>query len=359
MRILWAYGNNLAVSGDASLMGAIGDTFLIYPPAGISKFDNKINFGDDSPRYLFAGYRYMPVVGGALRTVTEGTYLCWNREYDPVIGRLTTPDPAKSPVWNLYDYVGQRPVGRRDGFGLKMGDEVTLKTVLFELGDCGHFDWRTTWVLSNKAEAPTEAGQELHIIQEIKIHEEFIACRQGAVPKVRDEHYLEAWIFLAGETVSTQYTATKGQIDAFIRKNPGRIRPGIAVEPFDDLWVEPERKGTKGHSFTLATAYLIKNLPLPANFKPSKTEPWGDLPGAHTNAITPIGDLVKNAGNAIASAGNISRSADVSWDCCAATSKSKVDISGVPTDGNGIPTETSGCPWPRVPDPPIPDDWFR
>lgn len=48
-----------------------------------------------------------------------GDYNCWNRIYNPHTGRWTTPDPAASPWWNLWDYVGNKPASRADPTGLK------------------------------------------------------------------------------------------------------------------------------------------------------------------------------------------------------------------------------------------------
>lgn len=47
-----------------------------------------------------------------------GNYYCWNRTYDPSIGSWTTPDPAASPFWNLYDYCNDSPTQRGDTTGL-------------------------------------------------------------------------------------------------------------------------------------------------------------------------------------------------------------------------------------------------
>jgi RHS repeat-associated protein len=51
----------------------------------------------------------------------RGDYYCWNRIYDPSVGRWTSTDPAQSPVSNLWDYVGANPLAATDPSGLLLG----------------------------------------------------------------------------------------------------------------------------------------------------------------------------------------------------------------------------------------------
>ena len=48
----------------------------------------------------------------------SGWYYCWNRMYDPQLGRFTSPDPAASPWSNLTDYTYSSPAIRTDPSGL-------------------------------------------------------------------------------------------------------------------------------------------------------------------------------------------------------------------------------------------------
>jgi hypothetical protein len=48
----------------------------------------------------------------------KGDYYCWNRIYDPNVGRWTSPDPANRPWGNLQDYVGSRVPSHLDATGL-------------------------------------------------------------------------------------------------------------------------------------------------------------------------------------------------------------------------------------------------
>src|SRR5690606_6855633 len=73
-------------------------------------------------------YHYQPPVAGTeIESTTYGRqtadnlvggYYCWNRRYDPTIGRWTTPDPAVRPWWNLSEVVAQSPTQASDPTGL-------------------------------------------------------------------------------------------------------------------------------------------------------------------------------------------------------------------------------------------------
>ncbi len=52
---------------------------------------------------------------------TSGWYYCWNRMYDPLIGRWTSPDPAATPWETLNSYVSDSPVNSSDPSGLEEG----------------------------------------------------------------------------------------------------------------------------------------------------------------------------------------------------------------------------------------------
>jgi len=47
-----------------------------------------------------------------------GQYYCWNRTYDTLTGRWTTPDPAATPWANLSDYFGPTSSNDPSGLGL-------------------------------------------------------------------------------------------------------------------------------------------------------------------------------------------------------------------------------------------------
>ena len=53
-----------------------------------------------------------------------GQYSCWNRVYDVLTARWTTPDPAASPWTNLNGYVGN-PIQQRDPTGLEPAESPT------------------------------------------------------------------------------------------------------------------------------------------------------------------------------------------------------------------------------------------
>ncbi|MDH5644145.1 MAG: hypothetical protein OEY63_08085, partial [Gemmatimonadota bacterium] len=96
----------LTVQGDASTLAASGDTYRVHAPPGVLTGTGTL---DPDPiiqgtRYLWAQYKYVPpqvghdsagtTYGAQSGTNLAGSYYCWNRTYDPMTGRWTTPDPA-------------------------------------------------------------------------------------------------------------------------------------------------------------------------------------------------------------------------------------------------------------------------
>jgi len=127
-----AANDEIVVRGRADDLASNGDRFFIQvPPQFVNDPDD--GSGADAyttperggSRYLYAGYRYeMRRPGGTLGSPqpNAGWYYCWNRMYDPLIGRFTSPDPAASPWSNLWDYVSMNPVQRTDPAGLQQAD---------------------------------------------------------------------------------------------------------------------------------------------------------------------------------------------------------------------------------------------
>ncbi|MCC6574393.1 MAG: hypothetical protein IT462_11440 [Planctomycetes bacterium] len=128
----------LTVTGKYGTTSGVSKRYRVVPPLGVNGKvggicdPTRVKDGDlDSggPRYPWAaGYRYdAPVAGcnisGTIYGAQSGTnlkgqYYCWNRIYSPYLGRWTTPDPAASPSWNLWDYCSGVPVARSDPTGL-------------------------------------------------------------------------------------------------------------------------------------------------------------------------------------------------------------------------------------------------
>jgi RHS repeat-associated protein len=53
-----------------------------------------------------------------------GLYHCWNRYYDPAVGRWITPDAIATPFWSLLSYSGMNPITRSDSNGLHPCDII-------------------------------------------------------------------------------------------------------------------------------------------------------------------------------------------------------------------------------------------
>ncbi|MCC6573369.1 MAG: hypothetical protein IT462_06205 [Planctomycetes bacterium] len=168
LNLTYAHASNytVKVAGDADQLASSGDTYRIAPPPGVNLATGALatytngSLGDNTTadpgsRLLWCGYRYdPPMVGvyvnppstpplgiygcqegpdgyapawmqGGSGSDTDGcgnvlgTYYCWNRVYSPYLGRWTTPDPAASPFWNLWDYCVNAPTCLADPTGLE------------------------------------------------------------------------------------------------------------------------------------------------------------------------------------------------------------------------------------------------
>ncbi len=123
-----ADNDEIVVRGRADDLASSGDRFFIQVPP---RFVNDPNDGSGADAYavperggglyLYAGYRYeMRRSGGTLGSpqANTGWYYCWNRMYDPQLGRFTSPDPAATPWNNLSEYANGNPVASSDASGL-------------------------------------------------------------------------------------------------------------------------------------------------------------------------------------------------------------------------------------------------
>jgi len=126
----------LTVAGDARGVAANGTRYIVYA-APFTDAQYGVWHTDAhkaGSRYLWAGYRYQPpqlgfrvdppgaptlgTYGAATGTNKLGQYYAWNRIYDINTGRWTTPDPAATPWWNLFDATENRPTRSTDPKGL-------------------------------------------------------------------------------------------------------------------------------------------------------------------------------------------------------------------------------------------------
>ncbi len=105
--------------------------------------------GNQTTHYMWATYRFeTPLTGfnkptttnpeagfvdGIASWNTTGSYYVWNRNYDPYLGRFTTPDPARSPDFNLQSYALNDPINFFDPEGLVPQSEKTAKEIVEEL----------------------------------------------------------------------------------------------------------------------------------------------------------------------------------------------------------------------------------
>ncbi|NUQ35998.1 MAG: RHS repeat protein, partial [Planctomycetaceae bacterium] len=111
MDVISSNGNQVTVNGDATAVGGGNRPFKLFLPPALNGIDSaglplcdELDQYPGGPRYLFAGYRYMPPLSSAttgLGNSGSGSHHAWNREYNPGIGRWTTTDPAASPLENL------------------------------------------------------------------------------------------------------------------------------------------------------------------------------------------------------------------------------------------------------------------
>ncbi len=126
--------------------------------------------------YMFTGRRY---------DTETGLYYYRARYYDPNIGRFLQPDPIGYKAGlNLYTYVGNNPINRKDPRGLfsdiicctgrqksmLQEDEelaqdqiIDLSIDIFEaiFADAGQYPWFTNWKLNNSYATVTAASNKL------------------------------------------------------------------------------------------------------------------------------------------------------------------------------------------------------
>ena len=108
------------------------------------------------------GYYYDP---------DTGNFYIIERILDPVTARWTSVDPATTPILSqyirsLFSYASSNPATRFDPSGLLSqktavqtifiviagGPTLVYKNKIVVLGNCGHYVWRTEWVLQKPAE---------------------------------------------------------------------------------------------------------------------------------------------------------------------------------------------------------------
>jgi RHS repeat-associated protein len=135
-------GTWVRVNGNASNLAAADDRYWVFAPPHVDPstgaMKGSYTGGTFEPEYhtsyLWGLYRYQPpmvgyyvdpdgapalgVYGAQSGTNMAGTYHAGAREYDPSIGRWTTPDPVALPWRNLFHYVRHRPLSKNDPSGL-------------------------------------------------------------------------------------------------------------------------------------------------------------------------------------------------------------------------------------------------
>ena len=144
-KILSVTGNTVTVEGNCAALASIGPAnhFRVVAPPCVNGYEGGRVYDPvcEESRYLWAGYRYeWPIVGHRLLNTQQpdynqpgpdgsastwdgnalGQYHCWNREYDVLMGRWTTPDPAADPWWGLLDYCFDEPLSNDDPDGLSL-----------------------------------------------------------------------------------------------------------------------------------------------------------------------------------------------------------------------------------------------
>lgn len=150
-KILSVTGNTVTVEGNCAALASTGyaNHFRVIAPPDVNGFEGGRVYDPvcEESRYLWAGYRYeWPIVGHRIINTQQpdynqpgpdgsqttwdgnalGQYHCWNREYDVLMGRWTTPDPAASPDFNLSDYALCSPLILSDSSGLLLNVKGTF-----------------------------------------------------------------------------------------------------------------------------------------------------------------------------------------------------------------------------------------
>ncbi|MBV6515974.1 MAG: hypothetical protein HPKKFMNG_01633 [Planctomycetes bacterium] len=311
-------------------------------------------------RYLWAGYRYQPpqmgfwvdppgaaglgVYGAATGTNRLDQYYCLNRIYDIATGRFTSPDPAATPFWNLFDYCHSQPTQLTDPTGLFVpitspwgylprsdGPQLKMRTSFFNIGQCGQIAWSTNWELSEAAGSTSGSGMEkTWVVQIVARTESKGPC--GGPETSSTIWYTEAWEVEPGQTKTAMWKRVKKMYD-----DKGRDGEKNA---YDDMWQGGYNPKTHGSTTVSGWAFLMRGHQLPSFFKPDPTRSqggmWGELHGA-MGAYPPIVLLMMGGGSYASSM--ITRSLKVSWNCCddaEKTGPTSVDSC------TGVPLETEG-----------------
>ena len=112
------------VGSTRAVLSAVGTTLqnvqsTDYYPFGLAHSTNNLN----KNKYLFSGKELQD---GTVNNQMLGLYDFGMRQYDAIVGRWTTQDPARQ-YFSAYIYCGNNPVGKIDLLGLKAGPEDTMK----------------------------------------------------------------------------------------------------------------------------------------------------------------------------------------------------------------------------------------
>ncbi len=132
---------HLEVRGDATGLGGSGATYRVIAPPGVdsttgalAKPENMLSDRADNPGcgYLWSGYQYIPpqvghesggsTTGAQPGTNKLGSYLCWNRIYEPNTGRWTTPSWPDLLAPNEWEY--RWPSGQVRSWWGKLKDDL-------------------------------------------------------------------------------------------------------------------------------------------------------------------------------------------------------------------------------------------
>ena len=171
---------------------------------------NKANASNPGSRYLWAGYMYLtPIVGvwngssiqGSQSGINKlGQYYCLNRTYDIATGRFTSPDPAASPFWNLFDYCHNQPTQLTDPTGLafvnfdgfaNQGSPGPFDPKKALLPDCGGFHFELKFSIDQTSSAWTSGYR---LFQFVNIHREYTCCDDTTLIE-QNTSYIEVWDF--------------------------------------------------------------------------------------------------------------------------------------------------------------------